>query len=81
MHKDLIHQELMDQTNILGENKNVCDRETHCVGEEYIAQVILKNTSCHSLCAFFYHVKYLEKFYQANFKMHLMDQIVMTMMK
>ncbi|XP_039652099.1 uncharacterized protein LOC120556523 [Perca fluviatilis] len=81
-------QALMDHTYILGQKKNhVCDRETQCGGEEPLARAILKNdTSCVlytglSLSAFFDHVKYLEQFYKANFKMHVMDQILMTMMK
>ncbi|XDV25477.1 hypothetical protein PO909_029393 [Leuciscus waleckii] len=67
--------------------KDVCDRETQCGGEEPLAHVILKNdTSCVlytglSLSGFFDHVKYLEQFYKANFQMHVMDQILMTMMK
>ncbi|XDV52363.1 hypothetical protein PO909_021097 [Leuciscus waleckii] len=65
----------------------VCDRETQCGGEEPLAHAILKNdTSCVlytglSLSGFFDHVKYLEQFYKANFQMHVMDQILMTMMK
>lgn len=65
--------------------KDVCDRETQCGGE--VAHALLKiDTSCVlytglSLGAFFDHVKYLEQFCKANFKMHEMDQILMTMMK
>ena len=81
-------QALMDHTYILGQKKNhVCDREIQCGGEEPLAHAILKNdTSCVlytglSLSVFFDHVKYLEQFYKANFKMHVMDQLLMTMMK
>ncbi|XP_045920230.1 uncharacterized protein si:dkey-56d12.4 [Micropterus dolomieu] len=73
MHKDADTQwevqALMDHTYILGENiKDVCHRETQCGG-----------IPC--LFAFFDHVKYLEQFYKANFKMHVLDEILMTMMK
>ncbi|XP_067279791.1 uncharacterized protein [Pseudorasbora parva] len=80
MHKDADTQwevqALMDHTYTLGEKlKDVCDRETQCGGEEPLAHAILKNeTSCVlytglSLIAFFDHVKFLEQFYKANFKM------------
>ncbi|XP_039525901.1 uncharacterized protein LOC120478179 [Pimephales promelas] len=92
LHKDADTQwevqALMDHTYTLeGKMKDVCDRETQCGGEVPLAHAILKNdTSCVlytglSLNAFFDHVKYLEQFYKANFKMHEMDQILMTMMK
>lgn len=88
MHKDADTQALRDHTYTLGEKlKDVCDRETQCGGEEPLAHAILKNdTSCVlytglSLIAFFDHVKFLEQFYKANFKMYVMDQILMTMMK
>uniref|UniRef100_A0A3Q2T4H3 Uncharacterized LOC105927494 n=1 Tax=Fundulus heteroclitus TaxID=8078 RepID=A0A3Q2T4H3_FUNHE len=84
-HKDgVTHwevQALMDHTYISGEKKDVRD------GEEPLTHAILKNdTSCVlytglSLSAFFDHVKYLETFYEADFKLHVMDQILMTMMK
>lgn len=60
---------------------------THCFPEEPRSLTILKNdTSCllytgFVLSVFKEHVKYLQQFYTANFKMHTMDQILMTMMK
>lgn len=90
MHKDADTQwevqALTDHTYV-GEKKDVCNRETQCGGQEPLAHSILKNdTSCVlytglSLCAFFDLVKYLEQFYKANFKTHLVDQILMTTMK
>uniref|UniRef100_A0A8C9YWI5 THAP-type domain-containing protein n=1 Tax=Sander lucioperca TaxID=283035 RepID=A0A8C9YWI5_SANLU len=61
-------QALMDHTYILGQKKNHVWRQRNTI-------------MTLSLSAFFDHVKYLKQFYKANFKMHVMDQILMTMMK
>lgn len=73
--------------HIIGRKDEVCVKETLCGGEIPFARAILKNdTSCVlytglPLTAFLDHVKHLEQFYNANFKMHIIDQILMTMIK
>ena len=79
---------LMDHSyTLIGKTKDECERDTQGADEEPFAHAILKSESSSvlytglSLSAFFDRVKYLQQSYTADFKMHVTDQILMTMMK
>ncbi len=62
-------------------------KATQFHSEDPLALAILKNDASSllytgfTLSVFKEHVKYLQQFYSSIFKMHIMDQILMTMMK
>ncbi|XP_035647949.1 uncharacterized protein LOC118397379 isoform X2 [Oncorhynchus keta] len=68
-------------------NKPICHKQTQCGGAESLTHTILKNDTSSvlytglPLSVFFNHVAFLHKFYTANFKMHITDQILITLMK
>ena len=63
-------------------NKPTCHKQTQCGGAEPLTHTILKNNTSSvlytglRLSVFFDHVVFLQKFYTANFKMHITDQIL-----
>uniref|UniRef100_A0A8C8DEK4 Uncharacterized protein n=1 Tax=Oncorhynchus tshawytscha TaxID=74940 RepID=A0A8C8DEK4_ONCTS len=68
-------------------NKPICHKQTQCGGAEPLTHIILKNDTSSvlytglPLSVFFDHVAFLEKFYTANFKMHITDETLITLMK
>ncbi len=62
-------------------------KATQFHSEDPLALAILKNDTSSvlytgfTLSDFKEHVKYVQQFYTFNFKMHIMDQILMTMLK
>lgn len=80
-------QTFADHSYAADDNVIVSHKATQCYQEQPIALDILKNDTSSLLYTGFTigvfkeHVKYLQQFYTANFKMHTMDQIMMTMMK
>uniref|UniRef100_A0A673ZJ57 THAP-type domain-containing protein n=1 Tax=Salmo trutta TaxID=8032 RepID=A0A673ZJ57_SALTR len=68
-------------------NKPTCNEQTQCGGAEPLTHTILKNHTSSGfytglpISVFFDHVAFLQKFYMANLKMHITDQILITLMK
>ncbi len=68
-------------------DKIMLHKATQFHSEDPLALAILKNDTSSvlytgfTLSDFKEHVKYVQQFYTFNFKMHIMDQILMTMMK
>ncbi|XP_073688463.1 uncharacterized protein [Garra rufa] len=79
-------QALTDHTYASGD-KIMLHKATQFHSEDPLALSILKNDTSSvlytgfTLSVFKEHVKYLQQFYTSKFKMHVMDQILMTMMK
>ncbi len=79
-------QALTDHTYASGD-KIMLHKATQFHSEDPLALAILKNDASSllytgfTLSVFKEHVKYLQQFYSSNFKIHIMDQILMTMMK
>lgn len=88
-HRDCTQCEVQTSTdhNYSSEGNIMVHKATQCYQEQPISLAILKNDTSSllytgfPLIVFNKHVKYLQQFYTANFKMHTMDQILMTMMK
>ncbi len=73
-------QALTDHTYVSGD-KIMLHKATQFHSEDPLALAILKNDTGFTLSDFKEHFKYLPQFYTFSFNMHIMDQILMTMMK